>query len=262
MTQLIKNDHLIIPDAHSFKDDNFDRFKWLGKLIAERQPEVIVQIGDWWDMPSLSSYDIGKKDFVFRNLKDDIEAGHKAEKIMFSEISKVNAIRSKYKKKQYKPTFIKIMGNHEARVEKLLSYEPRWEGTVSMDSFKTRLNIDETIVPFMGTAIIDNITYSHYFVSGVMGRPFSSARSLLNKKHMSCTMGHTHILDGSDADKADGNRARALICGSFHDKNHTGFAGEQVDSIYWNGIIYKHNVHNGDYDREEISVERLESMYS
>jgi len=258
----IKNDHLVIPDAHAFKEDNFDRFKWLGNLIVERQPEVIVNIGDFWDMPSLCQYDVGKKDFVFKNLKEDIESGHKAEKLIFSEIHKYNNTRTLSKKKKYTPTVLKLMGNHEARVSKLLTYEPRWEGTVSMDAFKTRQEMPETFVDFMSVAIVDDIAYSHYFVSGVMGRPFSSARALLGKKHMSCTMGHTHILDTADADKLDGNRARSLICGSFHDKNYKGFAGEQVDNLYWNGIIYKHGVNKGDYDREEISVERLENLYS
>lgn len=164
-------------------------------------------------------------------------------------------------KKQYNPLIVKFLGNHEARVAKLLEYEPRWEGVISMDNFNTRMDISEIVVDFLDYAIIDDIAYSHYFVSGVMGRPCSSARALLSKKLMSCTMGHTHTLDGADGVRADGVRARALVCGSFHDKSHKGFAGSQVDSIYWNGLIYKTNVFNGDYDREEIGIDRLERMY-
>lgn len=261
-THLEARDHLVLPDAHCYPEDNFRRFEWVSELIIERQPEVIVNIGDWWDMPSLCSYDAGKKSFMDKNVKQDIDSGHKAEKIMFSKIAKYNNTRSAMKKKQYNPIYLKLMGNHEDRVSRMLSYEPKWEGIVSMDSFKTKLDINETICPFLGTAIVDDIAYSHYFVSGVMGRPVSSARALLAKKHMSCTMGHTHVLDSASGQKADGTTARALVCGSFHDKDHEGFGGPQVDSAYWNGIIYKHGVLNGNYDQEELSVERLERMYS
>lgn len=253
---------MIIPDAHTQPDDNPHRFELLRDLILDRQPEVIVQIGDWWDMGSLCSYDQGKKNFVFQNLKDDIEKGHEMEALVFKPVMDLNRRLLKGKKKGYSPIFIKCLGNHEARVDRLLQYEPRWEGTVSMDDFKTRVEgLNEVYVDFLDNAVIDNIAYSHYFVSGVQGRPASSARALLAKTGMSATMGHTHTLDGFDVTSPLGNRRRALVCGSFHDKDHEGFAGPQVDQIWYNGLIYKHNVLNGDYDREEISIERLEQLY-
>ena len=255
-------DHLIIPDAHTHPGDNPRRFAWLNNLILDRKPEVIVQIGDWWDMGSLCSYDAGKKEFVFQNLKDDIETGHQAEEIAFGPIINYNNYRLKEKKKGYNPIIIKCLGNHEYRVSKLLQYEPRWEGTISMDDFNTRIEgLNEVVIPFLETCSIDGIAYSHYFVSGVQGRPASSARALLAKTHMSATMGHTHTLDSHDSTNPLGNRSRALVCGSFHDKEHAGFAGPQVDQIWWNGLIYKHNVLDGEYDREEIGIERLEELY-
>ena len=47
--------HLIIPDGHTHPDYNNDRFTWLGKLIVDLQPEVVVNIGDMADMASLCS---------------------------------------------------------------------------------------------------------------------------------------------------------------------------------------------------------------
>lgn len=253
--------HLIIPDHHAYPEDNFRRFEWLGNLILERQPEVIVSIGDGWDMPSLCNYDKGKKDFVFKNVKADIESGHKAEDLFLGFIDRYNNTRSRLKKKQYTPFFIKCIGNHENRVERVLSYEPRWEGTISMSDFKTRTEAKETTIPFLSSGMVDGILYSHYFVSGVMGRPVSSARALIMKKGTSCTMGHTHTLETHSMAKPMGGLARGLICGSFHDKEHESFAGPQVDDLWWNGLIYKHNVFNGDYDHEEISIHRLERLY-
>jgi hypothetical protein len=254
-------DHLIIPDYHSKPDDNFRRFEWLGNLVLERQPKVIVSIGDGWDMASLCSYDQGKKSFVFKNVKEDIEAGHLAESLFLGKIEEYNNTRAKWKKKQYNPLLIKCIGNHEDRVSKLLSYEPRWEGTVSLEDFKTRTQLKEVVIPFKSSGLIDGILYSHYFVSGVMGRPVSSARALIMKKGHSCTMGHLHLLETHSIPKPTGEMARGLICGSFHDIENESFAGPQVDDLWWNGVIYKHGVYKGDYDCEEISVERLRDIY-
>lgn len=262
-TSKIPRSHLIIPDAHTMPNDNPRRFEWLSKLILDRQPEVIVQIGDWWDMGSLCSYDQGKKDFVFQNFKEDIETGHAMEKLVFEPVVELAKKQAKGKRKVYSPIVIKCLGNHEIRVNRLLQYEPRWAGMVSMDDFNTRVEgLGEVVVDFMESCIIDDIAYSHYFVSGVQGRPASSARALLAKAGMSATMGHTHTLDAADSTGPIGNRRRALVCGSFHDPDHKGFAGPQVDQVWWNGLIYKHDVLNGDYDREEISVERLGQLYS
>ena len=83
-------DHLIIPDDHAHPEDNFRRYEWASNLIMERQPEVIVKIGDSWDMSSLCTYDTGKKSFVFKNVKEDTEAGHYSEELLFGPIVEHN----------------------------------------------------------------------------------------------------------------------------------------------------------------------------
>ncbi len=257
----VPRDALIIPDEHYFPEDNFRRCEWLGEFIMERQPEVIVRLGDCWDMPSLCSYDKGKSSFVFKNTKDDVESGHFAESLIFGPMLKYNKVKSLGKHKQYNPIIVKLLGNHEDRVARLLSYEPRWEGSVSMNDFKTRLPINEIIVDFQDFIIIDDVAYSHYFASGVQGRPFSSARAMLTKKGMSCTVGHTHIREEASMTKPTGVQCRALIAGTFQDADHKGFGGVQVDALYWSGLIYKHEVFNGDYSLEEIPIKRLERMF-
>lgn len=253
--------HLVIPDDHAYPEDNFRRYKWLGQFILERQPEVIITLGDRWDMTSLCSYEKGKRDFVFKNVKADIEAGHKAEALIFGPMVERNKDLAKWKKTQYKPLIIKLLGNHEYRVKKLLDYEPKWDGSVSMSDFNNRLGLKEHVVDFMDFCVVDGVAYSHYFASGAMGRPFSSARAMLQKRGMSCTMGHTHILDYASNTKPTGERMMGLVAGSFHDADHKSFAGSQVDALWFNGLIYKHGVKDGEYDLEEVSIKRLENMY-
>jgi hypothetical protein len=171
-----------------------------------------------------------------------------------------NKQQARLKKKQYTPLIIKLLGNHEYRVKRLLDYEPRWDDTISMDDFNTRLPIKEVVVPFMEFVSVDGVLYSHYFASGVKGNPFSSARAMVQKTGCSMTMGHVHTFDSALLVKPTGERIRGLFGGSFHDPEHKSFAGPQVDKIWYNGIFHKRNVCNGDYDLDEISIRRLFDM--
>ena len=67
--------HLVIPDTQVKPGDRADHLRWAGEYAAEKKPDVIVHIGDHWDMPSLSSYDVGKKSFEGRRYVNDVEAG-------------------------------------------------------------------------------------------------------------------------------------------------------------------------------------------
>jgi len=69
--------HLVIPDCQVKPGQSVKYLENIGKYIAEKQPEVIVCIGDFADMPSLSSYDVGKKSFEGRTYKADVKAVHK-----------------------------------------------------------------------------------------------------------------------------------------------------------------------------------------
>jgi hypothetical protein len=66
--------HLIIPDTQAKLGVPTDHLRWIGEYIVERKPDVVIHLGDHADMPSLSSYDVGKRDFEGRRYADDIEA--------------------------------------------------------------------------------------------------------------------------------------------------------------------------------------------
>ena len=48
---------LFIPDTQIKNGVNLDHIQALGNYILDKKPDIIVCIGDWWDMPSLSSYE-------------------------------------------------------------------------------------------------------------------------------------------------------------------------------------------------------------
>jgi hypothetical protein len=67
--------HLWIGDAHAKPSVTNERFEWLGRMIEDLRPDVVVAGGDWFDMPSLCYYDRGKVQFEGRRYWKDIEAG-------------------------------------------------------------------------------------------------------------------------------------------------------------------------------------------
>src|SRR6187431_2812527 len=64
--QRIGTTHMVIPDVQSKPGVQNDHLTWIGAYAVEKKPDVIVCIGDFWDFPSLSSYDKGKLSFEGR----------------------------------------------------------------------------------------------------------------------------------------------------------------------------------------------------
>ena len=255
--------HLIIPDAHAQPDVDNRRFEWLGKFIADTQPEVIVNIGDFADMESLSSYDKGTKAFEGRRYKRDIEATRDALHKLHAPMDEYNENAARLHRKRYKPRMVITVGNHEARIDRVTNLHPELDGTISIKD----LGYEEfgwEVHPYRTVVTIDGIAYSHYFASGVMGRPVSGlhqAYSLIQKRYTAATQGHTHTLDYKCVSNGDGKRIQGLVCGCFLDPEQTeDYAGEEVNNMWWRGIIVKHITSNG-YDPEFISIERLQEMY-
>ena len=244
--------HLICPDSHAHPDHRNDRYTWLGHLINDIKPDVVVDIGDWFDMPSLCSYDKGLKSFEGRRYKRDIEAGLDAQERMFSVIRR---------QKKKLPRFVRTLGNHEQRIVRAVERDPILEGTIGLADLQSREYGWEEY-PFLTPALIDGITYQHYFVSGIMGRPIGGerhAQSLIVKQMASCTQGHSHLFDYCIRSDVRGRKVHGCVVGVYQDYD-ADFAGPA--NRMWNpGIVVKRGVENGSYDLEHISLKRIKEAY-
>src|SRR6478609_550517 len=112
--------HMVIPDTQVKTGVNTDHLEWAGNYASEKQPDVIVMIGDWFDMPSLSSYDKGKLSFEGRRYLDDIKSGKKAMERFLNALN-------------YKPRLVFTMGNHEHRIIRYVDNNPEFAGKFSFD---------------------------------------------------------------------------------------------------------------------------------
>jgi predicted MPP superfamily phosphohydrolase len=108
--------HLVIPDTQVKPGISLDYLRWIGQYAAEKKPDVIVMIGDFADMPSLSSYDVGKKSFEGRTYKADVRAVRKGMETLLAPIRKEQKDMAKAKKKIWKPKMVLTLGNHEHRI--------------------------------------------------------------------------------------------------------------------------------------------------
>jgi len=68
---------LVIPDTQCKPDTPTKHLTWAGKAICDYKPDIVIHLGDHWDMPSLSSHDkAGSKYFEGKRYLADIEAGN------------------------------------------------------------------------------------------------------------------------------------------------------------------------------------------
>lgn len=248
--------HLVIPDVQA-KDGNCFKFLTsIGNYIVATKPEVIICIGDFADMESLSSYDEGKKSFEGRSYQKDILAARDAMDALLTPIYEFNKRARQQKHKPYKPRMVLTLGNHEARISRAVNNDRKLDGLISLDDLPYQ---DWEVIPFLKVICIDGIAYAHYFTSGQKGLPVGKAEMLLNKKHMSCFAGHQQGRNIAYGKRADGKQITAIICGScyMHDEVYLG----EQDNQHFRGLYVLHNVSDGSFDEVAIPLHYIKDNF-
>jgi hypothetical protein len=248
--------HLVFFDSHAHHNHNNDRALWLGELINELRPDVVIDGGDTADLPSLASYDKGTRAAVGRTYQKDIAAHADFQDKLWNRIRRA---------KKKLPRRIRLIGNHEQRIDRALDSNQALVGSIGYGDLDLERYYDEVVYydgQLPGVILVDGIHYSHYFGSGLMGRPVSGehpAYSLLSKKHVSCTQGHSHIFDHCVRATGDGNKIAGLVANCFIDYE-MDWPG-QTQKMWTSGVHIKSNVENGMYDLSTISMKTLKERY-
>jgi len=250
--------HLFIPDCQVRPGDDFKFLEAIGNYIVAKQPDIVVMGGDFADMPSLSSYDVGKKSFEGRRYVKDVEAVQEAQAALIMPLENYQRQQLRNKKKMYAPKRVLTLGNHEQRIERAVNLDPKLEGVLSTEHLQYA-EYGWEVHPFLSVVVLDGVAYSHYFTSGVLGRPATSAAAQLNKKHMSCVAGHQQGLQIATGHRADGAQLTSIIAGSCyeHDEDYLGPQGNK----HWRGILVLHEVNDGSFDLMPVSLKYLKERY-
>jgi hypothetical protein len=250
--------HMILPDTQVRPGVPTEHLQWAGQYAVQMLPDVIVMIGDWWDLPSLSSYDKGKKASEGRRYKADIEAGQKAMQLFLAPIRAEQARRIRNKDRQWNVRLIFTLGNHEHRIMKTIQDNAAFSDWMGLEDLGLAA-MGWEVFPFLQPVIVDGVAYCHYFTSGVMGKPVTSASALANKKMMSCVMGHVQNKDIAYRRRADGKSVIGIFAGVFyqHDEDYLGPQGNRV----WRGVWILHDVQDGDFDEMPVSLSFLQDKY-
>ena len=253
--------HFIIPDTQCKPGISLDWLRWVGEYIVDRQPDVIVHLGDHADMPSLSSYDKGKRAAEGRRVHKDIEAAIDGMKVLLQPLYD-------YQQKQlketgvisYRPRLVMTLGNHDERILRHVNANPELHGFLGIEN----LRYDEfgwEVYDFLVPVTINGVNYCHFMANPMTGKPYAgTAMNVLKHVGESFTVGHTQKLDVTTRFlPASGQQQWGIVAGAcyMHDEEYKGPTGNK----HWRGVIVKHSVSNGSYNPMFVDLEYLRKKY-
>lgn len=244
----MKRRHFIIPDRQAKPDVPLDHNRWLGYAIREYEPDIVMDLGDNTDFPSMSSY-AGAREKEGQRLIKDIEAGNRAESLLREAIGD-------YKPKQK----VRLRGNHEHRLNRFLEANPVLEGIISLDMLD---DAGWKVVDYLHGSPqmieIDGIAYAHYFANVNTGKPIGGNTSYkLTAIGTPFVQGHVQGYDIGTKQYATGRTIRGIVAGScyLHDEPYKGMA-----NAHWRGAVVLNEVENGSFSEMPLTMDYLCRKY-
>lgn len=235
----------VLPDAQVMAGVPMEHLTAYGKYIAAKRPDVIVCIGDFGDFPSLSHFERGTISFEGRRYAKDKNAFHQGMQLFLDPIRREPG---------YNPFMEFTLGNHEDHIRRAVSEDPKLEGLMSIEDLKLE-EYGWRVHEFMQPVSIGGVAFCHYFPSGILGKPITTARSLLTKLHMSAIAGHQQGRDIAFARRADGGDLTAIISGSFYAHSYSYLS--PFTNAHWRGAWFMNQVKDGAFDNMALSLEYL-----
>lgn len=248
--------HGVIGDMQLRPGVPMEQITWIAEYFVDKQTDVVVQLGDWADMHSLSSWDSrSKKAWDRRSLAEDFEVANRG----WDMLEEVWARRG------WQPTRkVYLLGNHEDRIRRFVEDNPEHREDVTCDRFNAKAHGWE-IHDFLVPVEIDGVAYSHFWPRSGSGyitqtkRGAPSALAQVKREMRSCTAGHQQGLDMAIY-HAGGRSYRGCILGSSY--QHTEAFLSPQGNDHWRGVLLCHSVHDGWYDACEVPLSYLRRRYA
>jgi len=239
--------HYVIPDCQIRPGDITDHLEWIAKDIVHRKPDVIVCIGDFWDLPSLSSYSPagGLEKEGARELAD-IQTGTEAMDRLVAPIHLERQRLARRKQRRWNPRMIFTEGNHEARANRFASDDARLVGLVGTHLLPVEHYGWERF-KFEQPVEVDGVWYCHYWKTAHSPRPIGGTiDNRLNKLGFSFVQGHEQGKRYGDRPLANGRTIHGIVAGSCY-LGVEGYRGPQ-GANEWRGTVVLHDVRDGDFE--------------
>ena len=241
---------LVIADTQAKSEEPLEYLLWVGKYIADKKPDIILHIGDHFDLPSLSSYDKGTSKIEGKRLYKDIEAGVEGFKLLNLELEK---------HKDYHPRKVFCLGNHEERLDRYVNEHPELQGTLGTDKLPFA-KYGWEVHPFLKPVEIEGIFFVHYLANPMSGKPYGgSAMNILKTVGRSFVVGHKQCLDIAIRPTIDGKQQLGIVNGACYDhfESYKGFTGNN----HFRGLTVLHECSDGFAVPMFVSLDYMKEKY-
>lgn len=241
----------VIGDTQCKQGIDLEYLHWVGNYIAEKRPDIIVHIGDHYDMASLSTYDKGQLSAEGRRVVEDIRAGDEGIEILEKYINRVP---------NYRPRKVVTLGNHEERIDRFVQYNPEFEGLIGTDKLAFSKHGWE-VYPFLTPAEICGINFVHFVQNGMTGKPLGgTVMTRLKNVGESFVMGHQQVLDHCLRYLPLSGRAQiGVIIGACYDHDE-GYKGVQGNH-HFRGCVMLYECSQGFGLVKPVSLSHMKEIY-
>jgi Calcineurin-like phosphoesterase len=241
---------LFIPDCQVKSDTDLTYLKAMGQYIVDKRPDIVVNAGDFFDFPSLSSYDKGKLSFEGRRLKADIDAGKAGMDALLTPLREYQKIDT-----SYQPRMVFTLGNHEQRLRRIPNDSPEFEGFLGYHLLD--LEKDWEVYDFLKPINIQGINFVHYLSNPMTGKPYGgSAANQLKAVGVSFVVGHKQTLDVAIQPVLDGTMRIGIVAGASYLFDED-YKGQQLGNNHFRGVIMLYGAKDGYADASFISTKFL-----
>ena len=261
---------LFFCDAHDNPGDDQSRFTALGHLIVDRQPDYIIQGGDFLTLDSLSAWDQHKAKLKEgRRFINDIESANEAIAKIFRPLEQYQARQRRKHERVYRPNVVWMDGNHEDWCRSYIDRFPEQDGFMDLYRhlvFPTERVINSFLhVPYKDNFSLNTVAFTHAVIGriGPISSVYLTRRALLEVYNTSVVFGHTHNLSFDMAEKIDmyGGKSQqlALNAGCFFENDPHYSKGNTNN--FWRGVVMLTISDLGEIDFETISLRNLYQSY-
>jgi hypothetical protein len=254
--QIELSNYVIIGDVHCHPDHHNDRLRLVGNYLNWYKPDYVVQVGDFEDFHSLSSYDVGKKSHEGARYWRDVESVIDGQETLFKPIKK--SVKDNIE-------WFLLGGNHgEGRINKALNNNAQMEELLSIEHCRYE-EFGWKYQKYNDILDLNGIFFTHHFNSGNMGKALATenlGKAILERKGGSGFCGHSHLRRLVSRTTPSGLRQLAGDVGCLMDYE-VSYMPKECQEQWARGILVLKNVRGADIqDFEWVSLDTLNREYS